>query len=154
MTRNTAHAHPYETGPVQPPVLTPVPAVPPMLTDSSTGGLRAQLEQLEGNRLRVVTRRDEHTRTIAVHEAEIASIEVELSILDAATDVIRQAIGAPVSLLPLEPEPATEPEWDGTQAPETGVFAAVPDLSPDPDKNLAVLAEQHAAQDKREGGRK
>lgn len=119
------------------------------------------------DRYRTLNDRDEHElddlRAVrAVHAAEIASIDEVMADLH-ETIGRRQAKmrGDVISLLPSgsgqsSVNPQGDPlghqaKWDGFAPPETGVFAAVPDLSPDPDANLERLGEAHDAQDAREG---
>lgn len=133
--------------------------LPAPLTDNSAGEVRALLDQAEGNRVRIVGQRDKQERIIADAKAEIESLTTVLELVDKSADMLRLQLGQPPVVLPLqvvqEPGEVTETQhqarWDGFATPETGSFAAVPDLSPNPDKNIETLVEQWDAQDEREG---
>lgn len=132
------------------------------LTDSSAEEVRTLLEQNEGNRTRIVGLRDAQTRKIDDANREIASLDRLVDLLDTTGDHYRAQLNQPPHVLSLQvvQEQAEVSEadhrsvWDGTEAPQTGAFATVPDLSPDPEKNMANLVEQWEAQAEREGAKR
>lgn len=131
------------------------------LTDSSADELRTLLEQNEGNRTRIAGLRTAQERKIDDAKKEMASLDRLLEQLNKTGDQYRSLLNQPPAILPMqlvqEPKPVAEVEpvsvWDGNDAPQTGSFAAVPDLALDPDKNLEAFAALHDAQDAREGKR-
>lgn len=138
-----------------------LPAHDDTLTNSAADEVRALLQQSKGNRTRIVGLREAQERKIGEAKAEIASLNKLLALLDAAEDKYLSELNQPPAVLAgkvEEEHPAVttaehKAVWDGTDPPETGMFATVPDLCPDPDKKLERIGELHDAQDAREGAR-
>jgi hypothetical protein len=122
----------------------PQPAIGPLLTEASESELRILLEQVEGNRLRIRNKRDEHEREIDARRQEIRSLETVDSLLAKTADDYRRALGETV------PQPADAPQVE-FPPPPPNPFDVVPDLSADADTHMAAFLAQHDAQAAREG---
>ncbi|MBN6054567.1 hypothetical protein JYK22_21675, partial [Nonomuraea sp. RK-328] len=139
--------------------LADVPAEQP-LTDNSANELNTLLQQTDGNRKRIIGLREAQERKIREAKAEIESLNRLIGLLDSTADLYRMQLGQPPRVLPLQvvqdlrqvSEMQHRQVWDGSTPPETDMFATVPDLSPNADRNIEHLVEQWDAQDEREGG--
>jgi hypothetical protein len=129
------------------------------LTDHSANELNTLLQQTDGNRKRIIGLREAQERKIREAQAEIESLNKLIGLLDSTADMYRMQLGQPPRVLPLQvvqdlrqvSEAAHRQVWDGSTPPETDMFAAAPDLSPNADKNIEHLVEQWDAQAEREG---
>jgi hypothetical protein len=115
------------------------------MTEGSEGELRLLLEQVEGNRIRIRNKRDEHERQIDAHQQEIRSLDAIDALLGKTADDYRRALGETV------PQPADAAPQVEIPPPPPNPFDVVPDLSADADTHMAAFLAQHDAQAAREG---
>lgn len=124
----------------------PQPATGTLLTEASEGELRILLEQVEGNRMRIRNKRDEHEREIDARRQEIRSLDAIDALLGKTADDYRRALGETI------PQPAEAPkqELPPPVVNPVGQFDLPPNLG-DHEDAFHRYEELTAAQAAREG---